>query len=146
MKKLVNFIVLYFSIFIVEIISCFILSYFFSISIFQTSDLMGSLNVALLWNVWRLIFFGLPLAFIYLIFFDIIESLKISKSLLLSIINVSTYVALSVLSRLIWGKNIPLPPEGIMFWISIITIFISPFVLQQISYFKNLINKTLNSL
>jgi hypothetical protein len=95
-----------------------------------------------LWNFWRLLFFGLPFILLYLLLFKFLGSIKLYKPLLFSLFNLSVYVGLSVLTRVVWDKNVPLPPEGIMFWITCTAIFLSPIILGQIPYF----NKIMQSL
>jgi hypothetical protein len=70
--------------------------------------------------------------------FKYVGNIKLYKPLLFSLFNLVVYVGLSVLSRVIWGKNVPLPPEGIMFWITCVSIILSPLILGQIPYFKKL--------
>jgi len=90
----------------------------------------------LLWNLWRVLFYGLPFLIFYFLIFNFFKKKLIYKPLLFSIFNLLVYVFLSVSSRIIFGKNIPLPPEGIMFWVTSISIAVSPIILGQMPYFK----------
>jgi hypothetical protein len=136
MSKIIGFIVLYLSLFIIETIGCFLMVLFYFI--FDTLDFKGSFDSATLWSFWRVLFYGLPFIVLYLLLFRYIKNIKLYKPLLFSLFNLLIYVSLSVLSRVIWGKNVPLPPEGIMFWVACIAIFLSPLILGQIPYFKKI--------
>ena len=120
MSKVINFIILYVSLFVVETMSSFftVLLYFISDSL----DFKGSFDSATLWNFWRVLFFGLPFIILYILLFKHVGNIKLYKPLLFSLFNLLVYVSLSILSRVIWGKNVPLPPEGIMFWVTCIAI------------------------
>lgn len=78
---------------------------------------------------------------IFNIIFFYLNTLKIYKPLLFSIFNLLVYILLTFLSRIIFGKNIPLSPEGIMFWITCLSILLAPIVLGFIPYFRGLMNK-----
>jgi hypothetical protein len=139
MDKLINFTILYISLFVIETVGCFLIVLFYFI--FESLDFKGSFDTAILWNLWRLMFYGLPFIALYFLFFKHFGSIKVCKPLLFSIFNIFVYVLLSVLSRIIWGKNIPLPAEGIMFWTACASIFLAPIVLGFIPYFRGLMNK-----
>lgn len=134
MSKIISFIVLYISLFIIETISSFLMIFLYSI---PDSHIKGSFDVATLWNFWRVLFYGLPFIILYFLLFKYVGNIKLYKPLLFSIFNLIVYVVLSVLSRVIWGKNVPLPPEGIMFWITCVAIFLSPLILGKVAYFRN---------
>lgn len=136
MNKVISFLILYVSLFIIETIGCFLIVLFYFI--FDSLDFKGSFDSATLWSFWRVLFYGLPFIILYFILFKYCRNIKLYKPLLFSLFNLSVYVVLSVLSRVIWGKNVPLPPEGIMFWVGIISIFLAPLILGQIPYFKRL--------
>ena len=135
MNKVVNFSILYASLFVVEVIGCFLLIFF------NSSSLKGNFNGAILWNFWKVLFFGLPFIMLYFLLFKYFGNIKLFKPLLFSLFNLMIYILLSVLTRIIWGKNVPLPLEGIMFWITCISIIISPIILGQIPYFKMLMER-----
>lgn len=139
MSKVISFIILYISLFIIETIGCFFMVLFYFI--FDSLDFKGSLDSAILWNFWRVLFYGLPFIIFYFLLFKYVGNIKLYKPLIFSLFNMSVYVALSVLSRVIWGKNVPLPPEGIMFWVTCVTILISPFILGEVPYFKKLMER-----
>lgn len=139
MNKAINFLILYISIFLLEIVLCFFLILIFDG--FSLKDGNFYLNRAWygtgIWNFWRVLFYGLPFIILYFLLFKYVVNIKLYKPLLLSIFNLIVYVVLSVLSRVIWGKNVPLPPEGIMFWITCVAIFLSPLILGKVAYFRN---------
>ena len=140
MNKAVGFALLYISLFIVEILIVFmslVLVVLFQHG-FDLFFIKGAWRDTGLWNFWRVLFYGLPFVILYFILFKCFDNIKLYKPLLLSLFNLSVYFTLSVLSRVIWGKNVPLPPAGIMFWITCIAIFLSPLILGQILYFKKL--------
>jgi hypothetical protein len=132
MNKFINFSILYTSLFVVEIISSFLLLFF------NSSNYKGNFDGVALWNLWRILFYGLPFLIIYFLLFKYVGNIKIYKPLLFSLFNLLVYVSLSVLSRVIWGKNVPLPPEGLIFWITLMSIFLAPIILGQILYFRRL--------
>lgn len=140
MNKLTNFLTLYFSLFIVEIILIFTLLLIieFPQYDFRLSYIKSATYGTGLMNFWRLLFFGLPFLILYFLLFKYFGNIKLYKPLIFSLFNLLVYVSLSVLSRVIWGKNVPLPPEGIMFWVTCIAIFLSPLTLGQVPYFKKL--------
>lgn len=139
MSKVISFIILSISLFFIETIACFFIVLFYFI--FDSLDFIGSLNSTILWNFWRVLFYGFPWIIFYFLLFKYVGNIKLFKPLIFSLFNMSIYVALSILSRVIWGKNVPLPPEGIMFWITCVSILISPFILRELPYFKNLMKR-----
>lgn len=139
MSKIISFLILYFNLFIIET-ACSFLIVLISNS-FETFDLKGSFDVAILWNVWRILFYGLPFIILYFLLFKYVSNIKLYTPLLFSLFNMLVYICLSILSRGVWGKNIPLPPEGEMFWTTCLAIFLSPLVLGYIPYFKKLMER-----
>jgi hypothetical protein len=138
MNKLINFSILYVSLFVLEILIVFISLVLIAL-IQYGPDLFfikGAWHATGLWNFWRILFYGLPFVVLYFLLFKYVENLKLYKPLLFSLFNLLIYVLLSVVSRIIWGNNVPLPPEGMMFWITCISIFLSPIILGQLTYFK----------
>lgn len=136
MNKVLNFSILYVSLFIIETMCSFLLVLLYYS--FDTFDIKGSFDSAILWNLWKALFYGLPFLILYFLLFRYVGHIKLYKPLLFALFNLSVYVALSVLSRIIWGKNVPLPPEGTMFWATCISIIISPIILGQMPYFRKL--------
>jgi hypothetical protein len=140
MNKVISFSALYIGLFVVEILIAFISLVL--VALFQYGfDLFfikGAWRDTGLWSFWRVLFYGLPFIILYFLLFKYVGNIKLYKPLLFSLFNLSVYVALSVLSRVIWGKNVPLPPEGIMFWVTCISIILSPLILAQVPYFKKL--------
>lgn len=133
-NKVVRFAMLYLSLLILETICCFL----FVLFIYEGFDLKGSFDASILWNLWRVIFFGVPFIVIYFLSRKHFENIKFDKPIKISIFNTFLYILLSVLSKIIWGNNIPLPPEGSMFWSTCIATIISPIILGQIQYFRKL--------
>ncbi len=136
MNKIIKFIILCVSIFIIETINSFLIVLFYFIV--DSLDFKGSFDSATLWNFWRILFYGLPFIIVYLLLFKYIRNIKLHKPLLFSIFNLLIYVVLSIFSRIIWGKNAPLSMDVMMFYVTCIAIFISPVILGQIPYFKRL--------
>jgi hypothetical protein len=136
MNKIVNFLTLYIVIFLIEIILVgLILLDSSKIDFFNIRRAwLGSAQ----WNFWRVLFYGVPSIVLYFFLFKYVGNIKLYKPFLFSLFNLFVYVTLSVLSRVIWGENVPLPPEGIIFWITCISIVLSPIILGQIPYFKKL--------
>jgi hypothetical protein len=139
MSKIINFITLYVSLFIIETIGCFLIVLFYFTS--DSLDFKGSFDSVILWNFWRVLFYGLPFRALYFLLFKYVGNRKLYKPLIFSFFNLFVYVTLSVLTRIIWGKNIPLSLQVAMFWITCIAIFISPIVLGKIPYFKKLMKR-----
>jgi hypothetical protein len=132
MNKVINFSILYVSLFTVEIIVGFLLLFLYS------SNYKGNFDGVILWNFWRVLFYGLPFVIFYILFFKYFGNIKIYKPLLFSFFNLVIYILMSYLSEVIWGKNVPLPTRDLMFWITCISIIISPLILGQIPYFRRL--------
>jgi hypothetical protein len=124
--------ILYVSLFTLEIIAGFFML------LFDSLNYQENVDAVILWNLWRLLFYGLPLIMLFFLLGKYLRSGNTISPLLLSIFNLIIYVSLSYLSEFIWGKNVPLPPRDIMFWTTCISIFISPIILYQIPYFKRL--------
>ena len=138
MNKALSFLTLYVVMFLIEIVFVFINLILFDSTKIDFFSIRRAWLGSAQWNFWRVLFYGLPFMLLYFLLFKYVGNIKVYKPLLLSLFNLSVYVALSVLSRVIWGKNVPLPPEGIMFWTTCISIFLSPLLLGKISYFKKL--------
>lgn len=139
MNKVVNFLTIYTVIFLIEIIFIFIGLILLDSTKIDFFNIRRAWLGSAQWNFWRLLFYGIPFIILYFILFKYVGNIKLYKPFLFSLFNLFVYAALSVLSRVIIGKNVPLPPEGIMFWITCISIILSPILLGQIPYFKKLI-------
>jgi hypothetical protein len=138
MTKIFNFAILYITIFFVEIVLIFVEVLLFDSSEVDAYYIRRAWLGSGLWNFWRVLFYGLPFIILYFLLFKYLGNIKLYKPLLFSIFNLLVYVSLSILSRVIIGKNVPLPPEGLMFWITCIAIFSSPIILGHIPYFKKI--------
>jgi len=137
MNKFITFSLLYVSIFTTEIISSFFILFF------DSSNYQGNFDGVVLWNFWRILFYGLPFLVLYFLFYNYFRKIKAYRPLLFSLFNLTAYVLLSYLSEVIIGKNVPLPPRDLMFWVTCIAIFISPLLVRQIPYHKRLMEKLL---
>lgn len=131
-NNVLKFVILYASFLFFELLGSF------SIVFFNSLNFSRNFDAVFLWNFWRILFYGLPIIILYFLLFKYFE--KINRAMVFSFFNLLMYVILSILSQLIWGDNTPLPPKGIMFWITCISIFFSPMVLYQINYFKKLMD------
>ena len=140
MNKIISFSLLYFSLFIFEILITF--TTLMAIDFLQYSVDFFYIKKALfgvgLMSFWRVLFYGLPFIILYFLLFKYLRNIKLYKPLIFSLFNLSVYILLSILSKIIWGKNVPLSPEGMMFWITCISMFLSPIILGKIPYFKRL--------
>lgn len=138
MTKFFNFAILYITIFFIEIVLIFMEVLLFDSSEIDAYYVRRAWLGSGLWNFWRVLFYGLPFIILYFLLFKYLGNIKLYKPLLFSIFNLLVYVSLSILSRVIIGKNVPLPPEGLMFWATCIAIFLSPIILGQLPYFKKI--------
>ncbi len=137
MNRLLNFLRLYVGLFLLEVIFVFIQVFLFDSSIMDIYNIRRAWLGSVLWNFWRVLFFGLPFLILYFLLFKYVGSIKLYKPLLFSSFNLLVYVGLSISMTLVWGKNVPLPPEG-MFWVTCVAIFLSPLILGQILYYKKI--------
>lgn len=134
MNKVISFFVVYVSLFLVEVTVSFIL--LLGSSIFNSTNYKANFDGVVLWNFWRLLFYGLPLIIFFFLLFKYVSFLKIDyKPIVFSFFNLTVYILLSFLSQSIW-KNTPLPLEGLMFKITSIAIFLAPLILGLIPYFR----------
>lgn len=137
MNKVAKFSILYGCLFLLETVISIL--FFLLYNLFQGYNYFyNSINVPIGWNLWRVLFYVLPFLLLYFLLFKYFGNIKLYKPLLFSIFNLLTYVTFSILSRVIWGKNVPLPPDGILFWVTCVAIFLSPLILGQIPYFQKL--------
>lgn len=137
MNKIINFSILYVCLILLETVISILFFLVYNLSQ-GYSYIYNSINVPIGWNFWRVLFYGIPFTILYFLLFRYFGNIKLYKPLLFSIFNLSVYVLLSVLSTVIWGKNVPLPPEGILFWVACVSIIISPIIWGQVPYFKKL--------
>jgi hypothetical protein len=131
MNKTVSFLASHLSLFIMEVLISFVALILIDISQHGIDSFFinKAWNGSGLWNFWRALFFGLPYIILHILLFQYVVKIKLYKPLLISLFNLTVYVKLSVLSKVIWGENVPLPPEGIMFWVTCAAIFLSPLFL-----------------
>ncbi|WP_123886435.1 hypothetical protein [Chryseobacterium indoltheticum] len=135
-SSILKFSIVYIVFFVIEVF----MSYIFLL-VEESFNISSTIDAVSLWNFWRLLFYGVPFLILYFFLFKYFKNLKIYKPLLFSIFNLLVYILLTFLSRIIFGKNIPLSPEGIMFWITCLSILLAPIVLGFIPYFRGLMNK-----
>lgn len=129
LKKIINIIFLFFAIFILENIICFIL---LNIYYYNNLDIKGCSDVTILYNVWRLYFFGIPTLLLFIIIlykkFDI-------KPLFISIMNSLFFIVLTIITELLLN-NFPIDFSREIFWITSLAIFTSPLILFKIKFAK----------
>ncbi len=110
----------------------FIIELFITFSIlvfYQSLDFGSSFDATCLYNFWRLMFFGIPYLITYSLINKWIVNINFFKPFVYSFFNLIIFLILVLLSKLIWGENVPLPPKGIMFWVTCVSIFLAPMVM-----------------
>ena len=132
-----NFVILYVCFLLIETLISVVLSLIYEALNRYGSYLYNSINVPIGLNLWRLMFYYLPLTILFFVLFKYFNRLGISyKPVVFSIFNVLVFVGLNFLY-----KPMDLPSFEInefLFWITCISIIISPIVLGKIPYFKRL--------
>lgn len=115
---------------LVETLISFILLSFYSFDLYQ------NFSAAILWNFWRLLFHGLPY-FIALYLFTKHINMNHKKIVIaIQIFNLLIYLLFSFASTSIWGNNVPLAPEGLLFWSTCISTFFSPLIAFKLGIFR----------
>jgi hypothetical protein len=100
------------------------------------SEHRGIVDGVVLWTLWRVLFYGLPSLAVFWVCGRSSAGWRPPRRLLLfSAVNLLTYVGLSVLSERIW-QNVPLPAEGILFWVTCAALVLSPLLIGQIPFFR----------
>ena len=132
MKKLLHFSIYYLALLLVEMVVEF------CCLLFDSFNFQGNIDGVILTTLWRVLFYGLPwVAIFWVFYYRYSSSLDINKRLLLlSVVNLLVYVGLSCVSEMIWGKNVPLPAEGIMFKVTCVAVIVSPLLVGQIPFFR----------
>lgn len=110
----------------------------FCLLLIDSTNYKGNFDAVMLWNFWRVIFFGWFYIILYFLLFRNIKSFGFNRPVILSIYNLIIYIVLSYLAERIWGRNVPLSTQALMFWVTSISVFISPIILGQIAYTKRL--------
>ena len=128
---------LYTVLFGLESIIVFIALTFYNLINDKAVSYNKELQFIILMTVWKLLIYYIPLVLIF-IFFNkyFIKWDAINKSILFSIFNVIVFIGLNFLY-----KAMDLPSFEInefLFWVTCISITISPVILGQIPYFKKL--------
>lgn len=132
-------IVIYMCIFLTEILISIIVSLGYNIfdGFYFQNYLFNSINVSIVWNLWRLMFYYIPLIIVFFILFKYFNCIKIYKPAVFSIFNVLAFVGLNFLYKL--HRGLPtLEFTESLFWITIVSIILSPIILGQIPYFRRL--------
>lgn len=145
MNKLKFFIIVYFLLFVCEILISLLLLILvdtinFGFDNFYIKKAYYSTGV---WNFWRVLFYGIPFIILFYFFSKYIFKLNFGyKPIVFSVFNVLIYILLSVFSKIIW-KNTPLPPEDLMFKITCVAIFVVPIFLGLIPFVNRRMEKLL---
>lgn len=88
-------------------------------------------------NFWRLLFYSIPLILIFWISFKYFNRVEIYKPVVFSIFNALIFAGLNLLYKL--HRGLPtLEFTESLFWVTVISIFLSPIILGQIPYFRRL--------
>lgn len=139
MNKIISFSILYAGLFFVEILIIFISLVLidlpqYGIDLFFIKRAWYGTG---LWSIWRACYYGIPFVIIFFLVFKYMNHLDISyKPFLFSIFNVVIFAILNFLYKYFDLPNLEFTNN--LFWITCISIFVSPLILGQISYFKKL--------
>lgn len=138
----IKHLLLYFSFFVLETVVAFILLLFWE-SVTKPSITFGNqifeASIVILINLWRLLFYLIPLIIVFLASHKYFNRIKLNKSIVYAIFNVSVFIGLNFFYK--FYKNLPtLDFIESLFWITIASIFISPIILGQFPYFRKLMN------
>lgn len=132
-----KFLILYPCFLLIETLISVILSLIYCLFAGYGSYYYNSINVPIGLNFWRLLFYSIPMFLIFLLVFKCFNRIDIYKPYIFSIFNVLVFSVLNLLYKL--HKGLPsLEFTESLFWITIISIFLAPVLLYQISYFKRL--------
>ncbi len=133
-KKLV---ILYVCFLLIETLMSVILSLIYGLLNKYVSYLYNGVNVPIGLNLWRLMFYSIPLILIFWVSFKYFNRIEIYKPVVFSIFNVLVFAGLNLLYKL--HKGLPtLEFTESLFWITVISIFVAPIILGQIPYFRRL--------
>lgn len=133
-----KFVILYVCFLLIETLISVILSLIYGVFNRYGSYIYNSINVPIGLNFWRLLFYFIPLAIVFFVLFKYFNRLGISyKPVMFSIFNVLVFAGLNLLYKL--HRGLPtLEFTESLFWITIMSIFLSPIILGQIPYFRRL--------
>lgn len=138
-----KFVILYVFFLLTETLISVILSLIYGLFNKYSSYVFNSVNVPIGLNLWRLMFYSIPLILIFWFSFKYFNSIKIYKPVVFSIFNVLIFTMLNLLYKL--HKGLPtLEFTESLFWITVISIFLSPILLGQIPYLKRLMQNFKN--
>lgn len=132
-----KFVILYVCFLLIETLMSVILSLIYGLFNKYGSYVYNSVNVPIGLNLWRLLFYSIPLIIIFFVLFKYFNRIEIYKPIVFSIFNVLVFAGLNLLYKLHRGLPTLEFTESI-FWITCISIFLSPLILGQIPYFKRL--------
>ncbi len=106
----------------------------FNNNISNSQLIFNSINTPLLIGLWRLMFYLIPSIIITFLFFQIFK--ENNNAFLYSFLNIILFSLLTFIYKIL--NFIPfLNFNEILFWITIISISISPYILSLIPYYKN---------
>lgn len=131
-----KFVILYVCFLLTETLMSVILSLIYGL-FDNGSYVYNSINVPIGLNLWRLMFYSIPLILIFGISFKYFNRIEVYKPVVFSIFNVLVFAGLNLLYKL--HKGLPtLEFTESLFWVTILSIFLSPIILGQIPYFRRL--------
>ena len=136
MMKVLNFLILYISLFIVETICYFFI--FLIYFIFDKFSIKYSFELAIVWNSLRYIYFGIPFIILFFLLFKYVGKINLYKPFLFSLFNVLIYILLSFFISIIIVDINGLNPSKLFFWLTCIPIILSPLILWQVPYYKKI--------
>jgi len=133
-----KFVILYVCFLLIETLTSIVLSLIYGAFNRYGSYLYNSINVPVGLNLWRLMFYSIPLAILFFVLFKYFNRLGISyKPVAFSIFNVLVFSGLNLLYKL--HRGLPtLEFTESLFWIIVMSIFVAPIILGQIPYFRRL--------
>ncbi|WP_345232800.1 hypothetical protein, partial [Hymenobacter saemangeumensis] len=134
MKNLLPFPLFYLTLLLLEMVVSF------GCLLFTSFDRRGIFDGIILWTLWRVLFYGIPSVIILWGCWRSSAGLSVNRRLLLfSVVNLLTYVGLSVVSERLW-KNVPLPAEGILFRVTCVALIVSPLIIGWIPFLRRRIH------
>lgn len=129
----------YICVFLTEILISMIVSLGYNIfdEFYFQNYLFNSINASIVWSLWRLMFYYIPLIIVFSLLFKYFNCIKIYKPVVFSVFNVLVFVGLNFIYK--HHRGLPtLEFTESLFWITIVSIFLSPIILGQMLYFRRL--------
>jgi len=102
------------------------------INLFLQYNLKSGLDITILYNFWRLVTYGIPFTLLLMLFLLFLKKINKFNIIFISFFNVFIFALLTILTRMLYGNNIPIKPEGFMFWVSLLSIFITPILVFKL--------------